>query len=64
MALITEVDQGALDAVDALLDGELWKSDEHRLRQSGGDVHLHLDRHRVDPDEREGVQLGEHGGRS
>jgi hypothetical protein len=35
MAMITEVHQGALDAVDALLDDELRQTDQHGRQHEG-----------------------------
>ena len=60
---VAEVDQRPLDAVDALADGQFGQADEHGLGQlRRGRVHLHLDRHRVDADQGEGAELGEHEG--
>ena len=61
VAGVAEVDQGAFDAVDALLDRRLGQADQDGLGQPGGDVHLGLDGGGVDADERERVQLGQHG---
>ena len=59
------VGQGPLDAVRAFLDGGLRQADENRLGQCAGrDIHLDFDRHGVDADERERMELGEHGGNS
>ena len=59
--VVAEVAQGPLDPVDALPDGRLRQADQHRLGQAGERiVDLHLDRHGVDPDQGECVQLGEH----
>ncbi len=56
------VDQRPLDAVRAFLDRRFGQADEDRLGQRAGrDIDLDLDRHGVDADEREGVELGEHG---
>ena len=61
VAVVAEVGQGALDAVDALLDGHFRQADQDRLGQPGRGIHFHLDGHGVDADQGEGVQLGEHG---
>jgi hypothetical protein len=61
VAAVAEVGQGALDAVDALLDGRLRQADEDRLGQAGRDIDFHLDGKGFDADQGEGVQLGEHG---
>ena len=59
---VAEVDERPLDAVDAFADGQFGQADENGLGQLGrGRVHLDLDRHRVDADEGEGAELGEHG---
>ena len=51
-----------LDAVRAFLDRRLGKSDQNRFGKCAGrDVHLHLDRHRLDADQRKRAKLGEHG---
>ena len=60
VAVVAEVDQGALDAMDALLDRHLGQADEDGLGQAGGGVDFHLDGDGVDADQGEGVQLGEH----
>ena len=57
------VDHRPLDAVHALLHRLLGQADEHRLRQRAGrDIDLDFDGQGVDAQQREGVQLGEHGG--
>ncbi len=56
------VDERPLDAMRALLDGRFGQADEHGLGQRAGrDIDLDLDRQGVDAEEREGVELGEHG---
>ena len=58
---VAEIGQGALDAMNALLDRHLGQADEDRLGQPGRDIDFDLDGNGVDADEGEGVQLGEHG---
>jgi hypothetical protein len=58
--VVAEVDQGALDAVDALAHGHFRQTDQHRLGQPGRHVHLGFDRSGVDADQGKRVQLGEH----
>jgi hypothetical protein len=61
VALVAEDDQRPLDAVDALADGGFREADEDGLGQPDGGVRLGDDRDGVDADERERVQLGQHG---
>jgi hypothetical protein len=45
-----------------LLHRRLGQPDEYQFRQAGGrDIDFHFDRQGVDPDEREGLEFGEHG---
>src|SRR6266849_6499390 len=46
--------------MNALLDGHFRKPNKHRLREAGGNVDLHFNRHGVDADQCEGIQFGEH----
>ena len=60
-AEVAEVGERPLDAMDALADGEFGQAHQHRL----GHVRRHridfdLDRDRVDPEQGEGAELGEH----
>src|SRR6266540_2342447 len=61
VALVAEIGEGALDAVDRLLDRHFRQADEDRLGQSRRDVNLRLDGNGVDTNERVRVQLREHG---
>jgi hypothetical protein len=64
MAAVAEVDQSALDAMDALADGGLGQADQHGLGQADGDIDLGDHGDGVDALQREGVQLGQHAGAS
>ena len=58
---VAEVHHRAFDAVDALAHGEFGQPHEHDLGHVRRcRVHLHFNRYRVDADEREGAELGEH----
>ena len=57
------VDYRPFDAVRAFLYGRLGQADQDGLRQSGGrDIDFHLDRQRVDAQQRECLQFSKHGG--
>ncbi len=58
--LVAKVGQGAFDAVNAFAHRCLGQADEHRFRQPRGSVDLDFDRHRVDADQGECRQFGEH----
>src|SRR6266545_3876336 len=60
VAVVAEVDEGTLDTMDTLLDGHLGQAHQDDFREARGGIDFHLDRQRIDPDESEGVQLGEH----
>ena len=60
MTGVAEVDQCALDAVDAFLYGHFGKADEYGFWQTGRYIHFGFDGSGVDADEGEGVELGEH----
>src|SRR5439155_22505130 len=59
--LVAEVRQGTLDAVDALLDRQLRQADQEDLRQPRAGIDLGLHGYGLDAQQREGVELGEHG---
>ena len=46
--------------MDAFLDRHLRQADQDHLGHPAGGVHFHLDRHGVDSDQRECLELGEH----
>jgi len=49
--------------VGAFLDGGFGEADENRFwERAGRDIDLDFDRHGLDANEGEGVELGEHGG--
>ncbi len=60
MAIVAKVGQSPLNAMNAFPHGQFGQPDKDCLGQTRGGVHLGLDRNRVDPDEGECVQLGEH----
>jgi hypothetical protein len=60
MTRVTQIGQGAFDAMHALFDRHLRQADKERFGQSCGRIDLGLNRNGVDTDEREGVQFGEH----
>ncbi len=57
---VAEIGQGALDAMNALLDRHLRQTDENGLRQTCRNVDFRLDGNGVDAHQGEGVELGEH----
>jgi hypothetical protein len=59
---VAQIHERALDAVDALPNGHLREPDEDRLGHLGrGRVDLDIDRNRVDAEQGERAELGEHG---
>ena len=59
--LIAAIHQRPFDAVYTLFNGRLGEADEDGLRERGvRDVDLDFDRKRVNAQQREGLQLGEH----
>lgn len=58
---VAEVRERAFDAVDRFLDGEFRQADEDDLAHAAGEIDFDLDGQGVDPEQREGVELREHG---